>query len=75
MRELDVSAATAAAPLRLVRFFDGTQSYAWVPTTSLRMLLEDEALDGKMLRSSSHRSAFAWLGQHPPPLWCGEQVG
>lgn len=38
--------------MHLVRFYDSSGSYGWVPTRLLRFLFEDEALDDKMLSSA-----------------------
>lgn len=35
----------------LVRFFDSTSSFAWVPTSKLKLLFEDSEVDEKMLKA------------------------
>lgn len=51
--------AEHGGPMHLVRFFDATRSFGWVPESKLRLLFEDPTLDERMLRgptSSRQRS-------------------
>lgn len=51
VHEIRESVSSNDETIYLVRFFDSTSSFAWVPTSKLKLLFEDPEVDRKMLKA------------------------
>ncbi|CAO1622949.1 unnamed protein product [Sympodiomycopsis kandeliae] len=68
------SSAPKGSAMHLVRFFDQTRSFGWIPTSHIRFLFEDDELDEKMkaaakgkhspgVRKAWHKAQLAAAGE------------